>query len=228
MTPTPTTPGERERFETALDEIERLASACPWMTPGELGLAMARIVEAVGRARAALTTQTRPSSLGASPSGTALSAPAPSGRPLQSHGAERLELLHRFLNAAASEGFEFDGVDAADLYVALFPETANEETAGAKNEAEPEESNEKKRVLLQQAQRQLMKWADWYGKECGLRPLSLPPAGDILLLERIDDELARGIVSGEAGQTPQAAGPEGQEPGPSGRAQQVGGGSSDE
>jgi len=32
------------------------------------------------------------------------------------------ERLHRFLNAAAGEGFELDGVDAADLYIELFPE----------------------------------------------------------------------------------------------------------
>lgn len=30
--------------------------------------------------------------------------------------------LHAFLNAAAGEGFVLDGVDAADLYVAVFPE----------------------------------------------------------------------------------------------------------
>lgn len=34
--------------------------------------------------------------------------------------AER-EALHKFLNAAAGEGLELDGVDAGDLYVALFP-----------------------------------------------------------------------------------------------------------
>lgn len=32
------------------------------------------------------------------------------------------EKLHTFLNAAAGEGFVLDGVDAADLYVELFPE----------------------------------------------------------------------------------------------------------
>lgn len=32
------------------------------------------------------------------------------------------ERLHKFLNAAAGEGVEFDGVDAADLYVELFPD----------------------------------------------------------------------------------------------------------
>jgi hypothetical protein len=32
------------------------------------------------------------------------------------------ETLHTFLNAAAGEGFVLDGVDAADLYIALFPE----------------------------------------------------------------------------------------------------------
>ena len=34
--------------------------------------------------------------------------------------AERSK-LERFLNAAAGEGYVLDGVDAADLYVALFP-----------------------------------------------------------------------------------------------------------
>lgn len=32
------------------------------------------------------------------------------------------ETLHTFLNAAAGEGLVLDGVDAADLYIALFPE----------------------------------------------------------------------------------------------------------
>lgn len=32
------------------------------------------------------------------------------------------EKLHTFLNAAAGEGFVLNGVDAADLYVKLFPE----------------------------------------------------------------------------------------------------------
>jgi hypothetical protein len=32
------------------------------------------------------------------------------------------EQLHTFLNAAAGEGFVLDGVDAADLYTALYPE----------------------------------------------------------------------------------------------------------
>lgn len=36
--------------------------------------------------------------------------------------ATALEQVHTFLNAAAGEGFVLDGVDAADLCVALFPE----------------------------------------------------------------------------------------------------------
>ena len=36
--------------------------------------------------------------------------------------AAALEKVCTFLNAAAGEGFVLDGVDAADLYVALFPE----------------------------------------------------------------------------------------------------------
>ncbi len=39
---------------------------------------------------------------------------------IASMAAER-EKLERFLNAAAGEGYVLDGVDAADLYVALFP-----------------------------------------------------------------------------------------------------------
>ena len=35
--------------------------------------------------------------------------------------ADARKRLHRFLNAAAGEGFELDGVDAADLYIELFP-----------------------------------------------------------------------------------------------------------
>jgi hypothetical protein len=35
---------------------------------------------------------------------------------------EKGEALHTFINAAAGEGLVLDGVDAADLYVALFPE----------------------------------------------------------------------------------------------------------
>ena len=35
---------------------------------------------------------------------------------------EAIDRLHTFLNAAAGEGMVLDGVDAADLYVALFPE----------------------------------------------------------------------------------------------------------
>ena len=40
------------------------------------------------------------------------------------------EKLHTFLNAAAGEGLVLDGVDAADLYVALFPERYDAATAG--------------------------------------------------------------------------------------------------
>lgn len=32
------------------------------------------------------------------------------------------EPLHKFLDAAAAEGLVLDGVDAADLYIAMFPE----------------------------------------------------------------------------------------------------------
>lgn len=32
------------------------------------------------------------------------------------------EALHTFLNAAAGEGLVIGGVDAADLYIAIFPE----------------------------------------------------------------------------------------------------------
>jgi len=32
------------------------------------------------------------------------------------------EALHTFLDAAAAEGLVLDGVDAADLYIAIFPE----------------------------------------------------------------------------------------------------------
>lgn len=38
-----------------------------------------------------------------------------------SHGAVS-DKLHTFMNAAAGEGYVLDGVDAADLYIALFPE----------------------------------------------------------------------------------------------------------
>lgn len=37
--------------------------------------------------------------------------------------ADYAEKLHRFLNAAAGDGLLLDGVDAADLYVAVFPKT---------------------------------------------------------------------------------------------------------
>lgn len=36
--------------------------------------------------------------------------------------SDTAEQLHTFLNAAAGDGLVLDGVDAADLYVALFPE----------------------------------------------------------------------------------------------------------
>lgn len=36
--------------------------------------------------------------------------------------ADNIEKLHRFINAAAGEGLVLDGVDAADLYIALFPD----------------------------------------------------------------------------------------------------------
>jgi len=58
------------------------------------------------------------------------------------------ERLHRFLNAAAGEGFELDGVDAADLYIELFPEeyarviaSIDPDAAIARQAAAPAEGN---------------------------------------------------------------------------------------
>ena len=35
---------------------------------------------------------------------------------------QQMERLHTFLNAAAGDGLVLDGVDAADLYVDIFPQ----------------------------------------------------------------------------------------------------------
>jgi hypothetical protein len=43
------------------------------------------------------------------------------GSKLAASNAGERDRLHKFLNAAAGEGFVLDGVDAADLYIALFP-----------------------------------------------------------------------------------------------------------
>jgi hypothetical protein len=40
----------------------------------------------------------------------------------QGYGGAVSDMLHTFMNAAAGEGYVLDGVDAADLYIALFPE----------------------------------------------------------------------------------------------------------
>lgn len=51
-----------------------------------------------------------------------LSAAQPVAQPEPTSKGDVSRDLHTFLNAAAGEGFVLDGVDAADLYVSVFPE----------------------------------------------------------------------------------------------------------
>lgn len=56
--------------------------------------------------------------------------------PVQPQPSAEWEALHKFLDAAAGEGLELDGVDAGDLCVALFPEKyADAIDSAAKGEA---------------------------------------------------------------------------------------------
>jgi hypothetical protein len=77
-----------------------------------------------------MSDESQPQSLGASPAATALSAPAPAGRPLQSHGAG-IEQLRRYAAGALGEEWAAmldDGVlascygDAIDSGITLFAE----------------------------------------------------------------------------------------------------------